>query len=176
MFGKLFVWCLLTLMNSFEKWELLAKKENLSAELRANDIDIYHVTGSMIKAFYIPLPLILPKDPMSDLHHHPTLQWEPGVRDILWLFQGHAVNRSDRNKRWLWPSKEVKRGERSETRAWGSWSGRDLGEERSWTCPPPHNTSLTELGLGHKCFLGSKMRWLSYVIPKVRFWLENCMM
>ena len=109
MFGKLFVWCLLTLMNFFEKWKLLAKKENLSAELRANDIDIYHVTGSMIKAFYIPLPLILPEDPMSDLHHHPTLQWEPGVRDILWLFQGNAVNRSDRNKRWLWPSKEVKR-------------------------------------------------------------------
>lgn len=109
MFGELFVRRLLTLMNFFEKWELLAKKENLSAELRANDIDIYHVTGSMIKAFYIPLSLIPPKDPMSDLHHHPTLQWEPGVRDILWLFQGHAVNRRDCNKRWLWPSKEVKR-------------------------------------------------------------------
>ena len=51
------------------------KKKIKSAELRANDIDICHVTDSMIKAFNIPLPLIFPKDPVSDLHHHPTLQF-----------------------------------------------------------------------------------------------------
>ena len=80
MFGKLSVWYLLTLMKFFENWELLAKKKkkkilNLSADLRANDIDIYHVTDSVIKAFYIPLPFIFPKDPLSDLHHHPILQF-----------------------------------------------------------------------------------------------------